>query len=145
MRYIETLTLPRGLVRWDTSLQFVPLKSGGERIIGTTMELNDKLSDPVIEDLRFHAAVAGYQLRNFVTVLEGARAEEVAGAGGAARFARLAALSRTVDQALVEIDAVLDRASLKPKEPERQVTPAEKATLERIAGRTLRALFHALD
>jgi hypothetical protein len=145
MRYIETLTLPRGPVRWDTSLQYVSLKSGGERIIGTTMELNGKLSDPVIEDLRFHAAVAGYQLRNFVTVLDGAQAGEVFSAGASARFERLAALSRTVDKALLEIDAALERASPKAKEPGRQVDAVEKATLEKIAGRTLRALFHALD
>jgi hypothetical protein len=145
MRYIETLTLPRGPVRWDTSLQYVPLKTGGERIIGTTMELHEKLSDPVVEDLRFHAAVAGYQLRNFATVLEGAKAEQVFSPGGAARFERLAALSRTIDQALLEIDAALDRATSRPKEIERRMDGMEKATLERIAGRTLRALFHALD
>lgn len=146
LRYREILTWPNGAKEWETQLQYVPVKSGGERIIGVTFELEEQVPLPVFDDVKFHALLAGHQLQNITSLLEKANEGDLFCTDNTNRIGRLGALCRGVQQALDDIAHLVEDAEAlaypislkKPAPTHARQKPVGSKTVEALCGAATR-------
>ncbi len=135
-RYLETLTLPGGIQQWDTTIQPVRLPSGGDRVIGTAIQIaGDSPSDGTqmtYDDIRYFSAMADMQLQNLLSMFEAARDQGLFSDDSASRVTQLCCVCRSVQRSVEDIRETVRRAR-----PETSGTPAD---LDQTGGDTLRAL-----
>ncbi|MFK7868094.1 MAG: hypothetical protein AB8B58_02520 [Roseobacter sp.] len=103
LRFLETFTLPTGVGQWDTTLQHVSLHKGGDRIIGTAFRVDITPPARALQDVWYHANVADLQVQNLCSLLDETRNAQMFCQHNAHRVESLAALSRSVQQAIADI------------------------------------------
>ncbi|WP_300032870.1 hypothetical protein [uncultured Roseobacter sp.] len=144
MRFYESLTLPSGVMHWDTCLQHVPLENGGSRVVGTTFQVLQQTDQDesrlVFDDIRFFSALADMQLQNLVSMFDAARKSELFCANSADRVAQLGSICRGVQKAVNDIQNIARQAGDKKagKTCDTRSDSADAALGE--TGETVRAL-----
>ncbi|QFT60380.1 hypothetical protein FIU94_16240 [Sulfitobacter sp. THAF37] len=112
-QYREVLSLPRGSMIWDTTLQYMPMADGPDRIVGSAVMLerveHDDHDEIAFEDMRFLAATSGCELGKVSALLEAVEQglyspDILAGSAG-----MLAGLCRTIDSRLNDIRTSAER------------------------------------
>ncbi|APE43038.1 hypothetical protein BOO69_06110 [Sulfitobacter alexandrii] len=112
-RYREVLDLPEGTMIWDTTLQYLPMPDGPDRIIGSAVVLErierDDHDEIAFEDMRYLATTSVCELGKISALLEaveqGIYAPDIlSGSAG-----MLAGLCRTIDSRLDDIRSAAER------------------------------------
>ncbi|MBD3665314.1 hypothetical protein [Sulfitobacter aestuariivivens] len=106
IRCRDAFAIPNRDVRWDTTLQYVQLADGRDRIVGTTIELAPEADmGPVLvfEDIQYLSSVADLQLQNLITMFETFRDFELFTFENEQRVARLGGMCRTIQRAVDDI------------------------------------------
>ncbi|GFE49286.1 hypothetical protein So717_10390 [Roseobacter cerasinus] len=136
LRYLETLTLPDGVQQWDTTIQPVRLASGGDRVIGTAIQIigdsSSKGTQMTYDNIRYFSAMADMQLQNLLSMFDAARDQGLFSDDSVSRVSRLCSVCRSVQRSVEDI-----------RETVRQAAPAASTAqtdLDTIGGNTLRAL-----
>lgn len=136
LRYRETLTLPDGVQQWDTTIQPVRLASGGDRVIGTAIQIvsdsASKDTQMTYDNIRYFSALADMQLQNLLSMFDAARDQGLFNDDSASRVSRLCSVCRSVQRSVEDI-----------RETVREAAPAASTAqtdFHTIGGRTLRAL-----
>ncbi len=145
IRYLETLTLPDGVQRWDTSIQHVPLAGGGDRVIGTGFRITDDRhaegTRMTFDNIRFFSSLADMHLQNLVSMFEAARDQGLFHNDSANRVAQLCSVCRSVQRSVEDIRETVRRAH-----PETAATENNaRAILNDLGSSTLRALYKSAE
>lgn len=135
LRFVQKQRVGGQTVLWDTSLQYVPLDGGGERIIGTAVEVLQVSPYPLHEDIRYFSSLAELQLQNLTTLLDVAQKQGLFREHSSDKVARLSALCRGVQRAVDDIRSTVHRAGHGPAET--------GISASDIGGSTLDALIKA--
>ncbi|WP_298915933.1 hypothetical protein [uncultured Roseobacter sp.] len=151
LRYFETLTMPKGLQHWDTSLQHVPLGSGGDRVIGTAFQItSDRYAEGnriTFDNIRFFSSLADMQLQNLVSMFEAARDQGLFTDDSAGRVTRLCGICRTVQRSVEDIKAAVRNAdTIRISENQKSLLSEANTAddlMQELGGKTLRALFES--
>ncbi len=141
IRYLETLTLPDGVQRWDTSIQHVPLADGGDRVIGTAFKVTgDQYAEGTrmtFDNIRFFSSLADMHLQNLVSMFETARDQGLFHNDSANRVSQLCSVCRSVQRSVEDIRETVRRAH-----PETAgIDSNAQAMLNDLGSSTLRALY----
>lgn len=136
LRYLETLALPGGVQQWDTTIQPVRLPSGGDRVIGTAIQIaveaQSEGTQMTFDNIRYFSALADMQLQNLLGMFDAAREQGLFSDDSASRVSRLCCVCRSVQRSVEDI-----------RETVRRATPdlsAEQGDPTPTGGSTLRAL-----
>lgn len=115
IRYLETLTLPEGVQRWDTSIQHVRLASGGDRVIGTALRIADghtsEGTQATLDNVRYFSTLADMQLQNLISMFEAARVQGLFNNDNVGRVARLGGICRSVQRSVEDIREAVRRGN----------------------------------
>lgn len=145
MRYMHTLTLPKGVQQWDTSIQHVPLHCGGDRVIGTGLKVACDLSTEgtrtTFDNIRFFSSLADMQLQNLVSMFEAARDQGLFSTDSVSRITRLCGVCRSVQRSVEDIRETVRRAH--PDGLPTQSTTRD--TVENFGNSTWRALCETVQ
>jgi len=139
LRFFETQTTPKGKINWETLLQYVPLQEGGDRIIGTSIEIDQIPDAAMLDDLRYLACLADVQLSNIVSLLETSDHEALFRHNSTQRTAQLAALCRSVQRAIGDLRERVPQTHLSA-----QHNRSDRQSIEE-GGQMMRALYEAAD
>ena len=141
LRYQETLTLPHGVQHWDTSLQHIPLASGGDRVVGVAIKLASE--GPVdgahltFDNIRFFSSLADMQLQNLLSMFEAARDQGLFSTDSASRVSRLCGICRSVQRSVEDIRETVRRAHPQAVRKEHHMPD--------LGGSTLRAIYDTTE
>lgn len=106
-RCLESMTLPHGVIHWDTALQHIAMPSGSDRVIGISFQLQQlETSDrhqSTFEDINYFSTLADLQVQNLVSVFENVQREGLFCDHSRARVEHLASICRSVQQALKNV------------------------------------------
>ncbi|MFD2738335.1 hypothetical protein ACFSUD_02015 [Sulfitobacter aestuarii] len=149
VRYKEKLTMAHQVMEWDTSLQYVKLPDGRERIVGTAFQIIKSSQDAVktlaFDDIQYFSSIADLQLQNLITIFETAANDEIFNADNMQRISKLSGVCRAVQRAVSDIKEVV-RSSREQQEIgltsallTNTSDPSE--LLQGIGGNTLKALY----
>lgn len=103
LRFSETFASSTSVMQWDTTLQHVSLRKGGDRIIGTALRIDKTHPSHALEDVWYHANVADLQIQNLSALLDETRNARIFCHHNTQRVRSLAALCRSVQQAISDI------------------------------------------
>ena len=151
LRYLEVLHVPKGFVQWNTSLQYVPLKSGGDRVIGTSFQLDSNAdpaqSDNLFDDVKYLTSLADLQLQNLVSIFETAHSGSLFTTESANRVAGLSGICRTVQQAVADIKSTVRRANTRSnqvQDPPSEIAADAPMYAEETESKTVRAILESI-
>ncbi|MEP2642567.1 PAS domain-containing protein [Roseobacter sp.] len=137
LRYLVTLTLPDGIKQWDTTIQHVPLASGGDRVVGTGLPLAIDAAKAgtqmTYDNVRYFSALADMQLQNLVSMFETAHQQGLFNSNSTSRVDQLCGICRTVQRSVEDIRETIRRAD-PHKPPTRAIKKGD------VGESTLRAL-----
>lgn len=139
LRYVQKHRAGSQTVLWDTSLQYVALDKGGERIIGTAQEVLEVSPYPLHEDIYYFSSLAELQLQNLTTLLEVGQKEGLFREHSFDRVAHLSALCRGIQRAVEDIRSTVHRASQgrEHSDPKRKVGGSTLDALNKAASELL--------
>lgn len=149
VRYREKLTMTNQILEWDTSLQFVKLPDGSERIVGTAFQIvksrSDTLKTLAFDDIQYFSSIADLHLQNLISMFETAASEEIFNGNNLQRINKLTGVCRAVQRSVDDIKEVVRQT----REAETRKTETTLLTntadpsdlLQEIGGSTLKALY----
>ena len=149
LRFRDRFTTAGKPVVWDTTLQHVVLKDGGDRVVGTSIRMTEEdcqvQKDPALDDIQYFSSMADLQLRNLITTFEIFRNRELFSIRNEQHIDKLAGMCRTVQRAVEDIKKVVHTTHSQvhhSKAPQRLVTRPTAAQIKCPAGSdTVEALF----
>ena len=139
VRFRDVFTTAGRPVVWDTTLQYVPLPDGQERILGTATTLSDAPAPDragAFDDIRFFASVADYQLQNLISLFDDLRGEGLLPPEQVQRAERVGAMCRAVQRAVTDIRDTVARAQ------DGIATPSARPPARRARSATVAALVN---
>ncbi len=108
-QYREELTMPDGLMTWDTTVRPVRMDSGAERVLGHAICVRTLRTDTAdllaFEDVRYFSAEAAFQLSKVTEMFEAMEAGRADLNDLRASVGFLAGICRSVDSTLSEVRA----------------------------------------
>ena len=111
LRFRDRFTTAGKPVVWDTTLQHVRLKDGGDRVVGTSIRMMEDGSqarkDPALDDIQYFSSMADLQLRNLISTFEIFRDRELFAIQNEQHIDKLAGMCRTVQRAVEDIKKVV--------------------------------------
>lgn len=114
VRFQDGFTTLGRRVIWDTTLQFMELSDGAQRIVGTSIQLSQQdtvLPETVTyENINYISTMADYQLQNLVTLFETYRDRDLFQAEAAPRIDRLSGMCRSIQRAVSDIRKIAQGA-----------------------------------
>ena len=106
-RCLERMTLPHGVIHWDTALQHIAMPTGSDRVLGVSLQLREPepshRNPNVFEDINYFSALADLQIQNLVSVFEDVKQDGLFCSHSRARVGHLAGICRSVRQALKNV------------------------------------------
>ena len=111
LRFRDRFTTAGKPVLWDTTLQHVMLKDGGDRIVGTSIRMTEEgcqaQKDPALDDIQYFSSMADLQPRNLISTFEIFRDRELFAIQNEQHIDKLAGMCRTVQRAVEDIKKVV--------------------------------------
>jgi hypothetical protein len=149
LRYSDRFTTAGRPVVWDTTLQHVALKDGGDRVVGTCIKIAEDLpeahQEPALDDIQYFSSMADLQLQNLISTFEIFRDRELFAIQNEQHIDKLAGMCRTVQRAVEDIKKVVRTSHNSPSRPELMKRDSAKPVVARVkcpAGSdTVEALF----
>lgn len=114
VRFEDTFTLRDIKATWDTTLQFVEMADGRQRIIGTTVQQSvpkpTTADTDTYDDIHYFSTMADFQLQNLISMFETHNGTELFKNEADVRLEKLSGMCRTVQRAVEDIKKVVSSA-----------------------------------